>query len=508
MHEKLYNMLVRRAVILPTSEIYGQLAGFCDYGPVGTAIRQRIIALWREIFLKQDGFLEIDGASILPEQTLKASGHVENFNDPLAECLACKRRFRADHLINEALGIDAAHMSIAEMTETIKQDSIKCPVCGAAKFGEVKPFNMMFRVDVGSVCGQTGYLRPETAQNIFTAFNKIFSTHGAKLPMGIGQVGRAFRNEISPRNAIMRVREFTQMELEYFFDPENDDSHLLEKVKDIIVPLQTRQQQREGRNFELVSLGDAYASGDIPLRALAYFIAKEQQLLNALGITNFRVRHLMEDETPHYSGGNYDVEIPTKFGWVEVISLAYRTNYDLARHKEFSGKNLEVTLDTKKVLPHVVEPSIGLDRLFWCTLEHAYRSGEDRGWEWLDLPPRVAPYDAYILPLMKKDGLAEKAQEIWNSLVPLMDVYYDQSGSVGKRYAKADEIGVPYCVTIDYTTLEDSTVTVRFRNDTKQVRVPLDQLCALIGKWKYNGIVEASKTGLPEFKEQPHEKQK
>ncbi|MGC9057752.1 MAG: His/Gly/Thr/Pro-type tRNA ligase C-terminal domain-containing protein, partial [Candidatus Micrarchaeia archaeon] len=317
-----------------------------------------------------------------------------------------------------------------------------------------------------------------------------------RLPLGIGQVGRAYRNEIAPRQGLIRVREFEQMELEYFFDPESDDSVLLEKVKDVIIPLQTRQQQREGKNFELVSLGIAYKTGDIPLKTLAYFIEKEQRLLNSLGIMNFRVRHLMEDETPHYSGGNFDVEIPTKFGWVEVISLAYRTNYDLARHKEFSGKNLEVTVDGKKVLPHVVEPSIGLGRLFWCTLEHAYCEDKERGWDWLNLPPRIAPYDAYVLPLMKKDGLHEAAYKIYQNLCKNLDLYYDVSGSVGRRYARADEVGVPYCITVDYQTIEDNTVTVRFRNDAKQVRIGIDKIYDSIRRWKYNAVVEASKSGF------------
>ncbi len=494
MHEKLYNVLIKRAFIIPTSEIYNSIAGFYDYGPIGASIKNRIISLWREIFLKEDGFLEIDGSTILPEIALKASGHVDNFNDPLVECLSCKRRFRADHLIKEALQVDASHMSIDELTKTLSESGLQCPECGG-KLSEVKPFNMMFSTYVGAVGGTASYMRPETAQNIFMCFNKIFNTYGAKLPMGIGQVGRSYRNEISPRQALIRVREFTQMELEYFFDPDNEGESL-EKVKDTVVPLQTRQQQRDGKDFDPVSLGDAYANGDIPLKTMAYFMAKEKRLLNSVGITNFRMRYLMEDETPHYSGGNYDVEIPTKFGWVEVMSLAYRTNYDLARHKEFSGKNLEVTVESKKVLPHVIEPSIGLDRLFWCALEHAYVEDKERGWDWLNLPPRIAPYDVYVLPLMKKDGLGEKAMELSKDLMVMFDIYYNESGSIGKRYAKADEIGVPYCITVDYDTLQNNTVTVRFRNDAKQVRVPIDQLCGRLGQWKYNSVVEASKSGL------------
>lgn len=495
MHDKLYNMMMRRAVIIPTSEVYNPVAGFYEYGPAGQSIKRRIIGLWRDIFLREDGFLEIDGSNVLQEEVLKASGHVENFSDPMTECLKCNSRYRADHIIEEALKIDASRMKIEEISRILNENAVKCPQCKGNLSG-VKAFNLMFKTHIGSVDMLPAYLRPETAQNIFLCFGKIFNTHGAKLPMGIGQVGRAYRNEISPRQALVRVREFEQMELEYFFNPEDDDSMMLENCKSTIVPLQTRQQQRDGKNFEFVTLGNAYKSGDLPLKTMAYFIAKEKRLINAVGIANFRVRHLMEDETPHYSGGNFDVEIPTKFGWIEVMSLAYRTNYDLARHMQFSGKNMEVTVDEKKVLPHVVEPSIGIGRLLWCALEHAYVSDEARGWDWLNLPPRIAPCDAYILPLMKKDALPEKAREIYALLLPMFDLYYDQSGSVGKRYAKGDEIGVPYCITVDYQTIEDSTVTVRFRNDAKQVRVPIDQLCTKLGQWKHNGVVEAAKCGI------------
>ncbi len=494
MHEKLHKLLIRRAMIIPTSEIYNPVAGFYDYGPIAVNIKRKVVDLWRQIFIEKDGFLEIDGATVLQEIALKASGHVDNFNDPMTECQKCHKRFRVDHLVEDALGIDASHMSISELGKVIAEKNVICPSCGA-KLGQVKPFNLMFETQIGPVDGITAYLRPETAQNIFMNFNKIFNAFGAKLPMGIGQVGRAYRNEISPRQSLIRVREFHQMELEYFFDPEEDDSIMLEKAKNVQVPMQTRQMQREGKSFALVTLGDAYKEGYIPAKTMAYFMAKERELLNALGIRDFRIRHLMEDETPHYSGGNFDVEIATKFGWVEVMSLAYRTNYDLVRHSKFSGKNLQVTVNDKKVMPHVIEPSIGLGRLLWCVLEHAYVEDKERGWDWLNLPPKIAPYDICVLPLMKNSDLVRKAKEICDNLKPLLDVSYEQSGSIGKRYAKADEIGVPYCATVDYQTLEDNTVTIRFRNDGKQIRIPIGNLAENIRRWKLNGIVEASKSG-------------
>lgn len=488
MHEKLYNLMTRRTFIIPSAEIYGAVAGFYDYGPVGFKIKKKIENLWRNIFVKTDNCLEIDGATILPEKVFQASGHTSNFDDPMIECFSCKRRHRADHIIKDKLKLETDGKGIPYMDKVIKENKIKCPTCGG-DLGDVKPFNLMFKLEVGSLAGSYAYLRPETAQNIFINFNRIFNAHGAKLPMGIAQVGRSYRNEISPRNAIIRTREFTQMEIEMFFDPESDLSEFYNKVKDFTLPYHSREMQNNEKEHEEVTIETIYKNENTnPL--VLYYMAKEHILLRTCGIKEYRMRHLTPEETAHYSAGNYDVEIKTDFGYVEVISLANRTDYDLKKHGEHSGKKIEVIDDAtgRRFTPHVIEPSMGLDRLFWCSLEHAYMEDKERGWDWLDLPPIIAPYDVYVLPLMKKDNLPEKAKEICD-LLREFDVYYDQSGTVGKRYAKADEIGVPYCVTIDYDTFDDESVTVRFRNDGQQKRIKIKELKSELEKWKREGKV-------------------
>ena len=488
MHEKLYNLMTRRTIIIPSAEIYGQIAGFYEYGPAGFRIKKKIENVWRNLFVKRDNCLEIDGATILPEKVFQASGHTSNFDDPMIECFNCKKRHRADHIIKDKLNIETEGKEIQYMNEIIKENKVKCPACGG-ELGEVKPFNLMFKLEVGSLAGSYAYLRPETAQNIFINFNRIFNSHGAKLPMGIAQVGKAYRNEISPRNAIIRTREFTQMEVEMFFDPESDLNEYYNKVKEIIIPYHSRKAQEKEKEHEERSIESINKEEKINSLIL-YYMAKEHILLRTCGIKEYRMRHLTKEETAHYSAGNYDVEIKTDFGFVEVMSLANRTNYDLTKHGEHSGKKFEVLDDAtgRKFMPHVIEPSIGLDRLFWCSLEHAYVEDKKRGWDWLDLPPIIAPYDVYVLPLMKRDNLPEKAKEICELLREL-DVYYDQSGTVGKRYAKADEIGVPYCVTIDYETFDDESVTVRFRNDGQQMRVKISELKGKIEEWKREGKV-------------------
>jgi len=488
MHEKLYNLMTRRAIIVPSAEIYKQIAGFYDYGPTGFKIKKKIENLWRNTFVKTDNCLEIDGSNILPEKVFQASGHASNFDDPMIECLNCKKRHRADHLIKEKLNIETEGKEIKYMDEIIKENKVKCPYCGG-DLNEVKPFSLMFKLEVGSLAGNYAYLRPETAQNIFINFNRIFNSHGAKLPMGIAQVGKAYRNEISPRNALIRTREFTQMEVEMFFDPEGNYNEYYEIVKNLYIPFQSRKMQEEGKKHEEKTIESIMKEEKFHPFVL-YYIGKEHLLLRMCGIKEYRMRHLMPEETAHYSAGNYDVEIKTDFGYTEVMSLANRTDYDLTNHSKESGKKMEVIDDSngRKFIPHVVEPSIGLDRLFWCSLEHAYIEDKERGWDWLDLPPIIAPYDVYVLPLMKKDKLPEKAKEICE-LLRDFDVYYDQSGTVGKRYAKADEIGVPYCITIDYETFDDESVTVRFRNDGQQIRIKISELKDKLNEWKREGKV-------------------
>ncbi|MEM4389492.1 MAG: glycine--tRNA ligase [Candidatus Micrarchaeia archaeon] len=491
MQKRIWEIALKRCFLIQSAEIYNPPAGFYDFGPVGTALKKKIENAWRDFFIRREGFLEVETTVFLPEPVLRASGHVAQFADPLVECTNCGKRFRADELIRDHIGkhreeylekkpewasVRTDGVPLEELTRIINTMGIACPECGGA-LTEAKPFNLMFKTNIGPIEGNTAYARPETAQGIFLDFHRIFRAHGAKLPMGIAQIGRSFRNEISPRQGLLRLREFTQMELEYFFDPGEPSHPRFKEVENEILRIYTREEQAKNSQKVIeVSAGEAVRSGLIPNEIMAYFLVREAQFYDWMGVKNHRFRHMLPEETPHYSKGNFDLEVHTSYGWIETIGTAYRTDYDLASHSKASGKEISVFLEgeKKKIVPHVVEPSFGVDRLFWCVLEAAYRKGggaDGRDWEWFDFPAHIAPFECAVLPLMKKDGLAEKAKEIVEMLrAEGFNALYDESGSIGKRYARADEIGVPYCITIDYGTLEDESVTIRFRNDGKQER--------------------------------------
>jgi glycyl-tRNA synthetase len=312
----------------------------------------------------------------------------------------------------------------------------------------------------------------------------VFRALGAKLPLGVGQIGKSFRNEIAPRQALMRLREFTQLELEYFFNPaEAGHAHFAEVKGKRVRVMSAESQMKGGREVKEYSCSELVEKKIVPNEIVAYFMLRTGEFYEAVGLRRekFWFRQLLPNEMPHYSKGNYDVEAETSYGVVELMGLAYRTDFDLAGHAKMSSQDLSVHLEgVGRVVPHVVEPSFGVDRLFWALMEQSYRKGggaEKRDWAWFDFPPIVAPFDACIYPLMKKEGLDEKAFAIARELRHEgMSVYYDESGSIGKRYARADEIGVPYCVTVDYDSLKNGDVTIRYRNDGKQERVPIKGL--------------------------------
>ncbi|WXG47438.1 MAG: glycine--tRNA ligase [Candidatus Atabeyarchaeum deiterrae] len=490
--EKINDVAARRAIFFPTAEIYGGVAGFYDWGPVGSLLRRKVIDAWREIFVKsEDNVHEIEGSTILPYNVLKASGHVDHFTDPKVECTKCKKVFRADHLIEEVTGRNVEGVPFDAMTEIIRKEKVKCPKCGG-DLSDVKPFQLMFGVGIGAEANQ-GFLRPETAQNIFTAFKRVFPTMRGTLPFGIAQVGRVFRNEISPRQGVIRVREFTQMEIEMFVDQRQLNNHpRFDEVKNIhirILPREAQKQNKEpGGDGEVVEVTaqEAVNRKLVPNQYIAYFIVKETLLFTTLGIPfeRLRFRYMMPEETPHYSGGNIDAEVELSMGWKEIIGNAYRTDYDLKSHGKTSGEDLSVMLPDEKdrIIPHVIEPSIGVERITYCVLEHCFREG-DRDWTWFQFPLKIAPIHTIVVPLMRKDKLPEKAKEIYRALkIDGLDVTYDEKGSVGKIYARADEIGIPFAVTVDYTTLEDNTVTIRDRDSAKQVRASAEELPSTIRK--------------------------
>ncbi len=495
----------RRGIIYPTAEIYGSMSGFWDYGPVGSRIKRKIEDYWREFFVEtgtngetcRSNIVEVSGSTVLPEDVLNASGHTSGFVDPIAQCKKCKSIHRADHVIEEATGKFVEGKSSDELTDIIKKEKIRCPSC-KGELGDVRVFNLMLKTEIGATGGNYAYLRPETAQNIFIAFNRIFKSSRSKLPFGIAQMGHSFRNEISPRHFIIRVREFNQFEIEMFMDPEHlDDCPGFDSVKKVKLNFLSQESQKSDGKINRITVENALKKKMIPNKFLAYFMSKEMLFYQGLGISSnsLRHRHMLPEETPHYSKGNFDLEIEFEFGWKETVGNAYRGDYDLNKHAEHSKTKLTVTTDDgRKVVPYVVEPSFGLERTFAGILIHCFREDKKRGWDWFAFPPKIAPYSAAVFPLMKKDALPDAAIGICNELNETLDIFYDDSGSIGKRYARMDEIGVPYCITIDHQTLEDGTVTVRNRDTTDQIRVDRTELLRVL-KELSEGKLAFSKLG-------------
>jgi glycyl-tRNA synthetase len=484
--EKVVEICKRRGIIFPTAEIYGGVGGFFEYGPIGVLLKRKFIDYWRDYFIKsEENIVEIEGCVVLPDSVWEASGHLKSFVDPLTQCKKCKAMRRADELIQEKTGKFVEGLSTEELTKIIREEKIKCPKCGG-EFGDVKLFNLLLKTQIGPVEGESASLRPETAQNIFINFKRIFNTARGKLPFGIAQVGKSFRNEISPRQFIVRLREFTQCEIEMFLDPEKlNECPKFDEVANVKITIYTREAQKSGSEPFEITVKEAVEKGIVPNKWMAYFMAKEFLWFQTLGIPReaLRFRHMLPEETPHYSKGNFDLEIKFDFGWKECVGNAYRSDYDLSQHMKHSGEDLTVvTKEGRKIIPHVIEPSFGVERPLLAILLYCFREGKERGWSWFDFPPKIAPYVAGVFPLVSKDGLPEKAREVYNMLRKDFDIFYDESGSIGKRYARSDEIGVLSSITIDYQTLKDDTVTIRDRNTTNQVRVKINDLKNVLTK--------------------------
>ncbi len=490
--ESLSNLAVRRSLILSAFNPYGTMVGFYDYGPVGLKIRNNIESLWRSTFIERLGNVEIDTTLISPEIVFEASGHLKKFTDPIAVCAKCGYSHRADKVLealftkqNDKAKADSIKiLPIAEMERLMKENNVKCEKCGTP-LPKVEVFNLMFGTKIGPLRSIQGYLRPETAQGIFIDFKEIFRNTGLKLPVGIGQTGKAFRNEISPRQELIRMREFLQMELEYFFDPENKDLVIANEPVDektlagMKLNMLTRDQQKSNEEAKEMLVGDALRDGIIPNKLFAYLLTIEQEFLLSLGFQkeSFRFRQMMPEELPHYSKGNIDLEVHVDDDYIEVAGNAYRTDFDLSNHQAFSKSDMSVVNENKKLIPHVVELSFGLDRLFWTLLATNLYMDEKRGWELLLLTEKSTPYRYAVFPLQKDDKLTEKALALNRSLASRgISTYYSQTGSIGKRYARADEIGVLNSITIDFQTLEDGTVTVRNVKDTTQVRKQISEI--------------------------------
>lgn len=470
----LMDVALRRGFFYPSSEIYGGSAGFYDFGHLGVLLKRKFENVWRNYFLGLDqNFVEIEPCTIMPEAVFEGSGHLKSFNDPLTECISCHRRHKADLLLEEQ-GVEAEGLSAEAMTEALKENAVTCPRCGGA-LSEVRWFNMMFELQLGAAeGGEKAYLRPETAQGCYVSFRRMYEVMRNQIPLGLAIIGRAYRNEISPRQGFYRLRELNQAELQIFFDPDGLDEHpSYDAVKDQIMQVYSAKDREKEKTREI-----PLKEVDVP-KFYGYYMAKVQDFyLNVLEVPPelFRFRELSEEEKAFYNKIHWDMEIFTESlgGFKEAGGIHYRTDHDLSGHQRGSGKKMEINVQGKKFVPHVLELSFGVDRNILMLLDLAYTEEEER--VVLKFPNVVAPYTVAVFPLVKKDGLMKISHEIYSELRKEFDTFFDEKGSIGKRYRRQDEIGTPFCVTVDYDTLEDGTVTVRDRDTMEQVRVSKEKL--------------------------------
>ena len=431
--EKIVSLCKRRGFIFQSSDIYGGFAAVYDYGPLGIELKNSIAQLWwKEMTQAHENIVGLDSGILMHPRIWEASGHVSAFHDPLVDCRQCKARYRADEL--------------TETPEEVNWQELKCPKCGTTgNLTDPRQFNLMFKTHAGPVeeSGAEAYLRPETAQGIYVNYQLVQGAMRLKVPFGIAQVGKAFRNEIVARNFIFRTREFEQMEMQYFVKPGTDDE-LLKEWKE--------------KRFHFYP--------------------------DMLGLDEAKIRYHQhgENELAHYAKEAWDIEYEFPFGWSEIEGIHNRTDFDLSRHQEFSGKNLAYfdQPNNERFLPYIIETSAGLNRMLLAVLADAYWEDEKNDRVVMRFHPRLAPVKAVICPLVKKDGLPEKAREIVDILKPQFKVLYDQQGSIGKRYYRQDEAGTPFGVTVDHQTAEDNTVTLRYRDTQKQDRLSIDQLLPVI----------------------------
>jgi len=440
--EQIISLAKRRGFIYPGSDVYGGLSGTWDFGPLGVTLKRNIMQLWWKMFVEErDDMHGVDAAILMNQKVWKASGHVDTFTDPLVEDLKTNQRFRADHLLKDA-GYDVEGLSLEDLTKLIKDNDVKSP--NGNDLSDVRTFNMMFKTNVGPVDDESSisYLRPETAQGIFTNYKNVMDSFYPDLPFGLAQQGKAFRNEISPRDFIFRSREFEQMEIEYFVDPAKWEE------------------------------------------AFEHWRQQVWKWTQALGLPDENVHELEVDEKDraHYSNRTIDFEFDFPIGKEELLGLAYRTDFDLMNIQNATGKNMDYTIKgtNTKFVPHVIEPSFGVERALMAVLTAAYTEDEVNGETrtFLKLPTHLAPIKYAVSPLVRnKPEIVAKAREVYDALRKKYGaVVWDDNGNVGKRYRRQDEIGTPYCVVIDFETLDDNSVTVRDRDTTEQHRVSIEEL--------------------------------
>jgi len=480
--EEMASFCKRKGFVYPTAEIYGGLTGFFDYGPYGSDLKLNIKNSWWDFFVrKREDIVGIDGPIITNPTVWKASGHAENFADLMLESEDGSIEVRADVFLEEKLGKAFDGITAEEVNKLVVEHKLKAS--NGKPFKKCESFNMMFTTNVGPKTDEKAkaFLRPETAQLIFADFKLIQENARLKLPFGIAQMGKVFRNEISPRNFLFRCREFEQMEIEYFIHPNQRECPYLQDFKDLEILVYSEEMQKKNETPIKMTIQEIVDRG-LMNEWHGYFAALYLTWFKSLGakIHNFRVRQHLKDELAHYSSDCWDIEYNFPFGWKELQGFADRSDYDLKRHMEFSKKDLSLfDEETKeKIIPHVIaEPSLGVDRAFLVFLYEAYDDDKERGNVVLHLHPKLAPINVAILPLLKnKPELITKTRKLFKELQQDFTCFYDDSGSIGRRYARMDEIGTPYCITVDFDTLEDDTVTIRYRDSKEQERVKIDDL--------------------------------
>ena len=551
---RLTSLLRRRGIVLPSFEIYGGVSGLVDYGPVGARIKRRVVNSWINHWGKVPNVVEIDSPTITPESVLVASGHVGEFNDKMSECKSCGGAFRSDHLL------DGVHdhpdtLDSSELDELISKNEVICPSCGSHDWAGASAMNLMFETSIGAMGGsRVAFMRPETAQGMFMLYPALYRHFRQKLPFGAMQTGKGYRNEISPRQGMIRLREFNMAELEYFIDPEKPPETDLSRWSRTVLMLPDPEGPHPSEVE--VTMEEAFDSGIVKHPTVAWFLAMTMQFLEDVGIdpSKVRFRQHANSEMAHYASDCWDCELSGEHGWIEVVGIANRTCHDLESHEEHSRSGLlrgwrdfenpvkesremlkpvgsvigptfreraadvsvalseltdlpdsmpfsltlsdgtiveveenmvtrglqETVVSGEYFTPHVIEPAFGIDRIIWHILDHNYRELEKEGDEYtiLTLDPSLAPYDLVVLPLFDKDGMGEKAREVLDRIGSISGIIadIDTSRSIGRRYARADEIGVPWAVTVDHQTLDDGTLTIRRRDDQRQVRVDIDSL--------------------------------
>ena len=575
-YDLLSDLAKRRGFFWPSFEIYGGVSGYLDLGPLGTRLKRRIEELWLRLFVQQHRFVVVSTPVITPEQVFSASGHLESFKDLMVTCNNCGRHFKADLAVSEAMpgrtDIAIEAMTPVQIDQFVKENNVRCPECGG-QLGQTEYYSTMFKTNIGPYGDVIGYGRPEAAQGMFTDFKRVYDSTREKLPIGIAQIGTVMRNEISPRQGPIRLREFTIMEMEVFFDPSEPQCTFLDRVKDVELPLLLAKTREDGKDeIVRVRAKEAVTQGHVLNEWSAYFMAVSIDFAKNLGIPQEKQRfeEKMPSERAHYSAQTFDHQILLdRWGWVEIAGHAYRTEFDLNAHMKHSGSDLSVfksfpvpierrtvvviplesklgpllrektrevtdkiskcepdhirkAFDTvgyfevngfkvqpghvrfeernvresgRRVVPHVVEPSYGAERLVYSALEYAYTRVDDR--VVLRLPHALSPMQIMVFPLMPKDGLDETALQIVDTLIQhRFDVEYDESGTIGRRYARADEIGVPLSITVDYQTKRDGTVTLRDRDTWTQVRNSLEYIPEL-ARGYFAGQLPFSQLGTP-----------